>query len=147
MSIKRAIFFFQELKLQKIDYDIAKRILIEIKNRLNYINEVGLGYLTLNRKSNSLSGGESQRINIATSLSSSLVGAMYILDEPSIGLHSSDTEKLLKILKELRDIGNTVILVEHDEQIITESDEIIDIGPKAGINGGEIIFQGNKISY
>ena len=144
MSIKRAIIFFQELKLQKIDYDIAKRILIEITNRLNYINEVGLGYLTLNRKSNSLSGGESQRINIATSLSTSLVGAMYILDEPSIGLHSSDTEKLLKILKELRDIGNTVILVEHDEQIITESDEIIDIGPKAGINGGKIIFQGNK---
>ena len=119
--------------------------LIEIKNRLSYLEKVGLSYLTLDRKSSSLSGGESQRINLATSLGSSLVGSMYILDEPSIGLHSRDTANLIKVLKNLRDIGNTVIIVEHDEEIINQSDQIIDLGPEAGINGGELVFQG-KVS-
>ena len=143
MSIKSAINFFNTIKLEKNSKKIADRLILEITNRLYCINEVGLGYLTLDRKSNTLSGGETQRINLATSIGSSLVGAMYILDEPSIGLHSEDTKRLIKILKQLRDIGNTVIVVEHDEEIIEQADQIIDVGPKAGVNGGEIIFQGN----
>ncbi len=142
MSITKAIVFFKKIKLNKGDQKIAERLLLEINSRLYYLSEVGLGYLTLDRKSSTLSGGESQRINLATSIGSSLVGAMYILDEPSIGLHSKDTERLIKILKELRNIGNTVIVVEHDEEIMQEADQIIDIGPEAGINGGEIIYQG-----
>tara|TARA_B100001250_G_scaffold81365_1_gene67004 strand:- start:765 stop:3548 length:2784 start_codon:yes stop_codon:yes gene_type:complete len=143
MSISDAIRFFNDVKLNNIDQKISERLILEIKSRLYYLNEVGLGYLTLNRKSNTFSGGESQRINLAKSIGSSLVGAMYILDEPSIGLHSKDTKRLIKILKELRDIGNTVIVVEHDEDIMLEADQIIDIGPEAGIHGGSIIYQGN----
>jgi excinuclease ABC subunit A len=143
MSISRVIIFFNNIKLNHSDQKIADRLILEIKSRLYYLNEVGLGYLTLDRKSNTLSGGESQRINLATSIGSSLVGAMYILDEPSIGLHSKDTERLIKILKELKNIGNTVIVVEHDEEIMREADQIIDIGPEAGINGGAIIYQGH----
>jgi len=142
MNITESISFFEELKLSESETKIAGRILIEIKNRLSFLNEVGLSYLTLSRKSSTLSGGESQRINLATSLGSSLVGSMYILDEPSIGLHSRDTENLIKVLKNLRDIGNTVIIVEHDEEIMEQSDQIIDLGPEAGIHGGELIFQG-----
>ena len=140
LSIKNALDFFKNLKLNKQDLTIAQRVLNEIKTRLQYLNDVGLEYLSLNRKSNTLSGGESQRINLATSLGSSLVGSMYILDEPSIGLHPKDTIKLIKILKNLRDIGNTLIVVEHDEEIMLNSDYLIDIGPEAGINGGEIMF-------
>ena len=142
LSVTDALDFFNNIKLNKAEKEIGERLILEIKSRLYYLNEVGLGYLTLNRKSSTLSGGESQRINLATSIGSSLVGAMYILDEPSIGLHSKDTERLIKILKELRDIGNTVIVVEHDEEIMQEADQIIDIGPEAGIHGGEIIYQG-----
>ena len=133
---------FDKIKLTKHETKIASRILTEIKNRIQFLMDVGLNYLTLNRRSSSLSGGESQRINLATSLGSSLVGSMYILDEPSIGLHSKDTERLIKILRSLRDIGNTVIVVEHDEDIIKAADLVVDIGPKAGINGGELIFRG-----
>ena len=142
MSVGEALLFFKEININNADSKIAERLIQEISSRLHYLNEVGLSYLTLDRKSNTLSGGESQRINLATSIGSSLVGAMYILDEPSIGLHSKDTERLIKILKELRDIGNTVIVVEHDEEIMEQADQIIDIGPEAGIHGGEIIFQG-----
>ena len=142
MNIEHALLFFKNIKLDTNDSKIAVRLIQEIISRLHYLNEVGLSYLTLDRKSNTLSGGESQRINLATSIGSSLVGAMYILDEPSIGLHSKDTERLIKILKELRDIGNTVIVVEHDEEIMEQADQIIDIGPEAGIHGGKIIFQG-----
>ena len=140
--------FFSDLSLSKHDQEIAKRILIEIKNRIGYLCDVGLGYLTLNRLSSSLSGGESQRINLATSLGSSLVGSLYILDEPSIGLHPRDTQRLIKVLRKLQKTGNTVIVVEHDEEIIRASDQIIDIGPFAGRHGGEIVFQGDhkKIS-
>ncbi len=134
--------FFDHLKLDETDSKIASRLLVEINNRLDFIIEVGLGYLTLNRLSNTLSGGESQRINLATSLGSSLVGSTYILDEPSIGLHSRDTEQLIKVLKRLRDIGNTVLVVEHDEEIIRSADYIIDIGPMAGAFGGEVVFEG-----
>ncbi|MBZ9729205.1 excinuclease ABC subunit UvrA [Salegentibacter sp. JZCK2] len=134
--------FFADLKLNEYDQQIAKRLLIEINNRLKFLSEVGLDYLTLNRKSNTLSGGESQRINLATSLGSSLVGSMYILDEPSIGLHPRDTERLIGVLKNLRDIGNTVIVVEHDEDIMNAADEIIDIGPEAGTHGGEVVATG-----
>jgi excinuclease ABC subunit A len=134
--------FFSELKLNEYDQQIAKRLLTEINNRLQFLSEVGLDYLTLNRKSNTLSGGESQRINLATSLGSSLVGSMYILDEPSIGLHPRDTERLIGVLKNLRDIGNTVIVVEHDEDIMNAADEIIDIGPEAGTHGGEVVATG-----
>lgn len=133
---------FQNIKLDRHQEEIAQRLLLEIKNRLNYLNDVGLGYLTLNRQSATLSGGESQRINLATSLGSSLVGSMYILDEPSIGLHPRDTARLVSILNRLRDIGNTVIVVEHEEEIMRAADQIIDIGPKAGKFGGEIVFQG-----
>ena len=142
MNVEQALFFFKNIKLDTIDSIVADRLIQEISSRLHYLNEVGLSYLTLDRKSNTLSGGESQRINLATSIGSSLVGAMYILDEPSIGLHSKDTERLIKILKELRDIGNTVIVVEHDEEIMEQADQIIDIGLEAGVNGGDIIFQG-----
>ncbi|MFT5748816.1 MAG: excinuclease ABC subunit A [Ancylomarina sp.] len=135
--------FFNNLKLEGSDEQVAKRILIEIQNRLQFLSDVGLGYLTLNRLSSSLSGGESQRINLATSLGSSLVGSLYILDEPSIGLHSKDTELLIKVLRQLRDLGNTVVVVEHDEDIIMAADQVIDIGPYAGRLGGELVFQGN----
>ncbi|SKB31255.1 excinuclease ABC subunit A [Salegentibacter holothuriorum] len=134
--------FFDTLKLNEYDQQIAKRLLTEIKNRLKFLSEVGLDYLTLNRKSNTLSGGESQRINLATSLGSSLVGSMYILDEPSIGLHPRDTERLIGVLQNLRDLGNTVIVVEHDEDIMNAADEIIDIGPEAGTHGGEVVATG-----
>ena len=142
MPISELREFFRDLILDKTDTAIAKRLLIEINNRLQFLLDVGLGYLTLNRLSNSLSGGESQRINLVSSLGSSLVGSLYILDEPSIGLHSRDTYLLIQVLKELRDIGNTVIVVEHDEEIIRAADFIIDIGPKAGRLGGEIMYQG-----
>ena len=132
----------ENLKLSENEEKIASRILTEIRNRLQYLLDVGLGYLTLNRPSNSLSGGESQRINLATSLGSSLVGSLYILDESSIGLHSRDTERLIKVLKQLRDLGNTVIVVEHDEEIIRAADWLIDIGPEAGRLGGEVVYQG-----
>ncbi|QAA80381.1 excinuclease ABC subunit UvrA [Aequorivita sp. H23M31] len=134
--------FFENIKLSEYDATVAKRLLLEINNRLRFLKDVGLGYLTLNRKSNTLSGGESQRINLATSLGSSLVGSMYILDEPSIGLHPKDTERLIDVLKSLRDLGNTVIVVEHDEDIMKAADEIIDIGPEAGTFGGEVVAQG-----
>jgi len=143
LPINAVIKFLKSLKFSEFEEKVAKRLLIELDNRLQYLENVGLGYLTLNRLSNSLSGGESQRINLATSLGSSLVGSLYILDEPSIGLHPRDTHRLIKVLKQLRDSGNTVIVVEHEEEIIKEADEIIDIGPYAGINGGELIFQGD----
>ena len=135
--------FFNHIELNKHESEIAKRILIEIQNRLEFLCDVGLGYLTLNRLSSTLSGGESQRINLATSLGSSLVGSLYILDEPSIGLHSRDTDQLIKVLRRLQKLGNTVLVVEHDEEIIRAADEIIDIGPFAGQHGGEVVFQGN----
>lgn len=135
--------FFDTLEFDKHETVLAKRILIEIKNRLSFLCDVGLGYLTLNRLSSTLSGGESQRINLATSLGSSLVGSLYILDEPSIGLHSRDSERLIKVLRQLQSIGNTVLVVEHDEEIIRAADELIDIGPLAGQHGGEVVFQGN----
>ncbi len=134
--------FFENIKLSQNEMDIAKRLLAEIQSRLTFLTDVGLDYLTLNRKSNSLSGGESQRINLATSLGSSLVGSMYILDEPSIGLHPRDTARLIKVLKNLRDLGNTVIVVEHDEEIMQAADLIIDIGPEAGTHGGEVVAAG-----
>ncbi|WP_264509386.1 excinuclease ABC subunit UvrA [Flavobacterium sp. N1719] len=142
LPIRRLTPFFEELQLSEHDFAVAKRLLIEIKNRLRFLNNVGLDYLTLNRNSASLSGGESQRINLATSLGSSLVGSMYILDEPSIGLHPKDTELLIEVLKNLRDLGNTVIVVEHDEDIMRQADMIIDIGPEAGSYGGELVAQG-----
>ena len=142
MPIVKLKEWFDNLELSEHDATIAKRLLIEIKNRLQFILDVGLGYLTLNRLSNTLSGGESQRINLTTSLGSSLVGSLYILDEPSIGLHSRDTERLINVLKQLRDIGNTVIVVEHDEEIMRAADYIIDVGPDAGRLGGEIVFEG-----
>jgi excinuclease ABC subunit A len=135
--------FFKNLKLSDSDTQVAKRLLTEINTRLGFLTNVGLRYLTLNRKSNSLSGGESQRINLATSLGSSLVGSMYILDEPSIGLHPKDTERLIEVLKSLRDLGNTVIVVEHDEDIMKAADSIIDIGPEAGTFGGEVMAVGD----
>jgi excinuclease ABC subunit A len=134
--------FFKNLKLTQYESKIANRLLIEITTRLKFLLDVGLSYLTMNRLSSSLSGGESQRINLATSLGSSLVGSMYILDEPSIGLHPRDTERLINVLYRLRDLGNTVIVVEHDEEIIKASDQIIDIGLDAGEHGGNLIFQG-----
>lgn len=143
MQLNELYSFFKNIKLDDHKTKIAKRLLTEINNRLEFLNDVGLGYLTLNRLSNTLSGGESQRINLATSLGSSLVGSMYILDEPSIGLHSRDTDRLLTVLRRLRDLGNTVIVVEHDEKVIKAADNIIDIGPDAGEHGGELVFQGN----
>lgn len=142
MPVEDALVFFQELKVSDHDQQVTKRVLPEITQRLSFLCDVGLGYLTLNRAANTLSGGESQRINLATSLGSSLVGSMYILDEPSIGLHPRDTERLIKVLKRLRDLGNTVIVVEHEEDIMKAADEIIDIGPAAGKFGGEVVFQG-----
>jgi excinuclease ABC subunit A len=142
LSIKRLIPFFTELKLSEYDTTVSKRLLIEINSRLAFLSNVGLDYLTLNRNSATLSGGESQRINLATSLGSSLVGSMYILDEPSIGLHPKDTELLIEVLKNLRDLGNTVIVVEHDEDIMKQADRIIDIGPEAGTHGGELVAEG-----
>lgn len=142
LPILKLITFFKELTLNEYDAIVAKRLLIEINNRLEFLHKVGLSYLTLNRNSASLSGGESQRINLATSLGSSLVGSMYILDEPSIGLHPKDTEQLIEVLKNLRDLGNTVIVVEHDEDIMKAADMIIDIGPEAGTNGGYLVAQG-----
>jgi excinuclease ABC subunit A len=143
ISIKRLIPFFNELTLSEYDAKVAKRLLIEINNRLAFLSDVGLDYLTLNRNSATLSGGESQRINLATSLGSSLVGSMYILDEPSIGLHPKDTERLITVLKNLRDLGNTVIVVEHDEDIMKAADRIIDIGPEAGSFGGKLVAEGD----
>ncbi len=142
MPLDKLSNFFKQLELNDHDTTIAKRLLKEISNRLSFLSNVGLNYLTLNRKSNTLSGGESQRINLATSLGSSLVGSMYILDEPSIGLHPKDTERLILVLKALRDLGNTVIVVEHDEDIMIEADEIIDIGPEAGTFGGHVVATG-----
>lgn len=140
--LDQVALFFKELKLNAYDTNVAKRLLVEINNRLAFLMDVGLSYLTLNRKSNTLSGGESQRINLATSLGSSLVGSMYILDEPSIGLHPKDTQRLIAVLQSLRDLGNTVIVVEHDEDIMKAADEIIDIGPEAGTFGGEVVATG-----
>ena len=142
LSIKKLIPFFDDLQLSEYDTQVSKRLLVEIKNRLAFLSNVGLDYLTLNRNSATLSGGESQRINLATSLGSSLVGSMYILDEPSIGLHPKDTELLIDVLKNLRDLGNTVIVVEHDEDIMKQADSIIDIGPEAGTHGGNLVAQG-----
>ena len=135
--------WFDRVELTEQEQQIGRRLLTEINSRLQFLLDVGLGYLTLNRMSNSLSGGESQRINLTTSLGSSLVGSLYILDEPSIGLHSRDTDRLIKVLKELRDLGNTVVIVEHDEEIMRAADYLIDVGPDAGILGGEIVFEGN----
>ena len=137
--------WFDKLKLTDHEQEVSKRLMTEIKNRLQFLLDVGLGYLTLNRQSNSLSGGESQRINLTTSLGSSLVGSLYILDEPSIGLHSRDTDRLIHVLKELQALGNTVIVVEHDEEIMRAADYLIDVGPDAGRLGGEIVFEG-KVS-
>jgi len=142
ISIEKLQAFFRELTLSPYEQEVAKRLLIEINSRLQFLSDVGLGYLTLNRKSNTLSGGESQRINLATSLGSSLVGSMYILDEPSIGLHPRDTHRLIKVLKSLRDLGNTVIVVEHDADIMKAADYIIDIGPEAGTHGGQVVAAG-----
>ena len=142
LPIKNLVDFFKEIQLDEYEKQIAKRLLIEINNRLSFLTEVGLDYLTLNRNSATLSGGESQRINLATSLGSSLVGSMYILDEPSIGLHPKDTERLINVLLSLRNLGNTVIVVEHDEDIMKAADMIIDIGPEAGTLGGNLVAQG-----
>ena len=142
LPIEEVRSFFQQLELNDHDTQVAKRLLVEINNRLRFLSNVGLNYLTLNRKSNTLSGGESQRINLATSLGSSLVGSMYILDEPSIGLHPRDTERLIGVLESLRDLGNTVIVVEHDEDLMKAADVIIDIGPEAGTFGGEVVATG-----
>ena len=142
MPVSELQTFFAELTLSEHDAQIAERLLHEIRSRLNFLVNVGLGYLTLDRLSNSLSGGESQRINLATSLGSSLVGSLYILDEPSIGLHSRDTDRLIRVLHQLRDLGNTVIVVEHDEDIMRAADYLVDIGPEAGAHGGEVVWQG-----
>jgi excinuclease ABC subunit A len=142
MPLEKALSFFKALKLNGNDEKIAKRLLLEITNRLQFLTDVGLGYLTLNRLSNTLSGGESQRINLATSLGSSLVGSIYVLDEPSIGLHPRDTHRLIGVLQSLRNVGNTVLVVEHEEEIMKAADYLIDIGPFAGINGGELVFSG-----
>jgi excinuclease ABC subunit A len=143
MSIEKALAFFEAVRLTETEQKVASRLLKEIVNRLEYIDKVGLGYLSLNRLTSSLSGGEYQRIKLATSLGSALVGSMYILDEPSIGLHPRDTDRLITVLKSLRDLGNTVIVVEHEEKIMKAADQIIDIGPDAGVHGGELVFQGN----
>lgn len=143
LPIEEALTFFDKLKLNEHDQKVSSRILTEIKSRLEYMTKVGLGYLTLNRLTNTLSGGEFQRIKLATSLGSALVGSMYIMDEPSIGLHPRDTARMVEVLKSLRDLGNTVIVVEHEEEIMRAADQIIDIGPDAGSHGGELIFQGS----
>ena len=143
MTVTQLRDFFRNVQLSEKEHLIADKAIEEIDSRLKYIEDVGLGYLTLNRTSNTLSGGESQRINLVTALGSSLVGSLYILDEPSIGLHPRDTDRLISVLKRLRDIGNTVVVVEHDEEIMRSADQLIDIGPKAGIHGGEIVFSGS----
>jgi len=143
MPVAEALQFFQTISLPDHEQKISERLLREINNRLSYLDQVGLGYLTLSRMSSTLSGGESQRINLATSLGSSLVGSMYILDEPSIGLHPRDTERLIEVLKSLKSLGNTVIIVEHDEEVMRAADQIIDIGPYSGTHGGQLVFQGN----
>lgn len=142
MPVTKSTAFFESMQLEPHQEKIAQRILVEIRNRLSYLDKVGLGYLTLNRLTSSLSGGEYQRIKLATSLGSALVGSMYILDEPSIGLHPRDTQKLIGVLEMLRDMGNTVIVVEHEEEVMRAADQIIDIGPDAGSHGGELVFQG-----
>lgn len=142
MNVGQLAEFFKNIELNEYDRSVAGKAIEEILDRLDYINDVGLGYLTLDRRSNSLSGGESQRINLVAALGSSLVGSLYILDEPSIGLHPRDTDRLISVLKRLRDIGNTAVVVEHDENIMKAADLLIDIGPKAGVNGGEIVFEG-----
>lgn len=142
MPVDKLLKWFNELELDEVDAKVGERLLLEITKRLTFLQEVGLSYLTLDRLSNSLSGGESQRINLATSLGSSLVGSIYILDEPSIGLHSRDTDRLIGVLRKLQRLGNTVVVVEHDEEIMRAADRIIDVGPKAGRLGGEIVFQG-----
>ena len=142
MPLDTALDFFQQLELSESDAKIAKRLLAEISSRLQFLTDVGLGYLTLNRLSNTLSGGESQRINLATSLGSSLVGSIYVLDEPSIGLHPRDTQRLISVLKSLRNVGNTVLVVEHEQEMMQAADYLIDIGPEAGINGGQLVFNG-----
>lgn len=142
MNVHQLMDFFKDLKLTEYESSIVKKAVSEVTSRLQYISDVGLGYLTLNRASNTLSGGESQRINLVTALGSSLVGSMYILDEPSIGLHPRDTDRLISVIKRLRDIGNTVVVVEHDEEIIRSADMLIDMGPLAGVNGGEVVFRG-----
>ena len=145
MSIINLKQWFDKLELTEHEQEVSKRLMTEIISRLQFLLDVGLGYLTLNRQSNSLSGGESQRINLTTSLGSSLVGSLYILDEPSIGLHSRDTDRLIHVLKELQALGNTVVVVEHDEEIMRAADYLIDVGPDAGRLGGEIVFEG-KVS-
>lgn len=142
MPVDEALPFFQNLNLSHHDQQVSKRILPEIISRLSFLNDVGLGYLTLNRASNSLSGGESQRIHLSTSLGSTLVGSIYVLDEPSIGLHPKDTERLISVLQRLKSLGNSVLIVEHEEDIMRSADQLVDIGPKAGIEGGELVFQG-----
>ncbi|MCE7994130.1 MAG: excinuclease ABC subunit UvrA [Roseivirga sp.] len=142
LPVKRSLEFFENLEMTEAEAKIARRLLKEIQNRLEYLNRVGLGYLTLNRLTSTLSGGEYQRIKLATSLGSALVGSMYILDEPSIGLHPRDTDRLISVLKSLRDLGNTVVVVEHEEKVMQAADQIIDIGPDAGSHGGELVFQG-----
>jgi excinuclease ABC subunit A len=142
MPVSDLLDFISDIKLKKAEFQVAERILVEIRSRLKFLNDVGLSYLTLNRLSSSLSGGESQRINLATSLGSSLVGSLYILDEPSIGLHPRDTHLLVNVLQELRDIGNTVLVVEHEEEIIRKADSLLDIGPEAGRFGGEVVYEG-----
>ena len=144
VTIQEALAFFQHIELTPYETEIAKRILEELRRRLTYLNDIGVGYLTLDRLSNTLSGGESQRINLSTALGSSLVGSLYVLDEPSIGLHPRDTQRLISIMKSLRDVGNSVFVVEHDGDIIKSADQIIDMGPAAGEFGGEIVFQGNS---
>lgn len=143
LPLTKVKVFFDELKLSEHDFQIAKRLIEDIELRLDCLINVGLGYLSLNRRSNTLSGGESQRIHLATSIGSSLVGSMYILDEPSIGLHPKDTERLISVLKKLKDLGNTVVVVEHDEEIMRSADHILDMGPEAGSHGGELVFAGN----
>ena len=147
MSVKDLYDWFSKLTLNENETKVAHRLLLEITSRLRFLVDVGLGYLTLDRLSNTLSGGESQRINLATSLGSSLVGSLYILDEPSIGLHPRDTEKLIGVLRQLQSIGNTVLVVEHDEDIMKSADYLIDVGPEAGVNGGEIVYEGNPVVH
>ena len=142
MTLWEARDFFDNLQLPEGDAFIAKRLLHEIRSRLTFLDEVGLGYLTLDRLSSTLSGGESQRVTLATQLGSSLVGSLYVLDEPSIGLHQRDTERLIRVVHRLRDLGNTVVVVEHDEEMMRAADYIIDIGPDAGRYGGEVVYAG-----
>ena len=143
MPLDVALAFFRQLELTENEAKIARRLLVEVCNRLQFLTDVGLSYLTLNRLSNTLSGGESQRINLATSLGSSLVGSIYVLDEPSIGLHPRDTQRLIGVLKSLRNVGNTVLVVEHEQEMMQAADHLIDIGPEAGVNGGELVFAGS----